>query len=790
MRERKGEKPRAFREYDRVITEIQATRGRNAEHFIKIFRHESDNVAGAALGVLLGVFEIDDQSEDSKYIVNFLFSVAKNEYFCNPRRGAMESFEAALHKINVALAEIVKHGNIDWLGKFHGTIAIIEKNSIHLSATGDGRIYLFRNGTLSHISEGLSSPDAAEHPIKTFIEISSGRLAPDDRLLFFLPQIFSLLDEETIERQAQRMDKDRFAQFLRTAMVNELDRSGAIIVDIHEPAESASAKAEAPERQRPEIKSYFSEAAFEAKHQESIAAALSEEPLNHAPGKSEYTDAKTGHIYVQGDEQSTPIETSRFAQYLEDFFHSSQAIQEKSARAMRRSFHNFFDRSRLFCIVSLEQGRRVSSGFFKKHLRFRRPETAEPLDISVPASLTPRPKQPAYSQASPSSADTLTSPLSSVASSAPRIKDSFSRFYQESGHLAQRTVPFFHSVTAHLRTALRAIFALLRAWIPRLSSQIVRSTRLALSYVNSLFRRLPLKARIAALLLCTAGALALFWITFHSDSSEPMPVSESQMNPVEEEPTASIRSGEKLASDLPAMRPLSKYADTVAATYLNDTLIIATRTTIEIPSQDISAVLPADSGAIRTITPMSDLRTLFILTENGKLLSFTPSNKAFSENVLPTNTRSIQAIGAYLTYLYALDNGQIYRFPRAPGGFGEGLAWLKPAISSDTMASLTVNDMVHIFSNGSLRQFSRGKEIRTFEMPQTAPTNLILASEPDNTRIIGVDNSAHRLIIWNTEGTLEHQYFSDQLSDIRSVSLHGQAISLSTDTEISEVTLP
>ena len=126
MRERKGEKPKAFQEYDRVITEIQATRGRNAEHFIKIFRHESDNVAGASLGVLLGVFEIDDQSEDSKYIVNFLFSVAKNEYFCNPRRGAMESFEAALHKINVALAEIVKHGNIDWLGELHGIIAIIE----------------------------------------------------------------------------------------------------------------------------------------------------------------------------------------------------------------------------------------------------------------------------------------------------------------------------------------------------------------------------------------------------------------------------------------------------------------------------------------------------------------------------------------------------------------------------------------------------------------------------------------------------------------------------------------
>ena len=79
MREQKGEKSHDFRENVRVISQIQATRGRDAEHFIKIFRHEGDNVASATFGTMLGIFEIDDSSEDSKYIVNFLFSVAKNE---------------------------------------------------------------------------------------------------------------------------------------------------------------------------------------------------------------------------------------------------------------------------------------------------------------------------------------------------------------------------------------------------------------------------------------------------------------------------------------------------------------------------------------------------------------------------------------------------------------------------------------------------------------------------------------------------------------------------------------
>ncbi|MBP5993945.1 MAG: hypothetical protein KA731_03520 [Candidatus Moranbacteria bacterium] len=794
MRERKGEKPKAFQEYDRVITEIQATRGRNAEHFIKIFRHENDNVAGASLGVLLGVFEIDDQSEDSKYIVNFLFSVAKNEYFCNPRRGAMESFEAALHKINVALAEIVKHGNIDWLGKFHGTIAIIEKNSIHLSATGDGRIYLFRNGTLSHISEGLASPDAAEHPIKTFIEISSGRLAPDDRLLFFLPQVFSLLDEETIERQAQRMDKDRFAQFLRTAMINELDRSGAIIVDITEPSESARAKAEAPERQRPEIKSYFSEAAFEAKHQESIAAALSEESPHHASGTSEYTDTKTGHIYVQGDENSTPIETSRFAEYLEDFFHSSRVIREQGTRAMRRSFRNFSDRSRLFCVASAERCRQISVGFFKKHLRSRRPGATESIATLEPVAVLQ--KQPVPQTPPHHPTDTPRLPLSSAAIPAtpgsPRIKASFSQFSQTSGRIAAKTAPLFRRALASLQTVAGMIVSWLRTWIPRLSSQIVRSIRPALSHIVRLFQRLPFKARIGVLLLSTASIATFFWIMARPDTSEPAPTSEPETNLSEVEPTASIRSTETLAADLPALRLLSEHADTIAIASLNDTLVIATRTTIEIPSLAISAVLPAESGAVRAIAPMPDLRTLFILTESGKLLSFTPSNTTFTENTLPTDTHSIQAIGAYLTYLYALDgnSGQIYRFPRAQGGFSEGLAWLKPSIAPDREATFAVNDMVSLFAHGSLRQFSRGKEVRTFEMPNVPLQTLLLASEPDNTRIVGLDNQNHRLVIWNTEGAIEQQYFSDRLADIRSLSLHGPVVSLSTDTAVFELILP
>lgn len=783
MRERKGEKPKVFREYTRVISEIRATRGRNAEHFIKIFRHESDNIAGASLGVLLGLFEIDDASEDSKYIVNFLFSVAKNEYFCNPRRGAMESFEAALHKINVALAEIVKHGNIGWLGKFHGNIAVLEKNSIHLSATGDGRIYLFRNGTLSHISEDLASPDAAEHPIKTFVEISSGRLAPNDRLLFILPKIFTLLDEDTLERQARRMDRERFTQFLKTAMVNELDQSGALIVDIEEPTDPPSIPPE-PEKQKPVIKSYFSEITFENKREESVATALSEDSSHSEMSQPDYIDSKTGHIYIQGEQGETPVEASRFAQYLEAFFHSSQQLKEHSQATARRFFQRAFDRGKLLCFVSGERLKYITLTCVKKYFRFSKKSV--PTQVASIIPITVHHTQPAAeaSSSSPVQPNIKNAPITRFS---PHIKQSFS---QVSNILTHRAAP-------SLRVALRIVGTFFHTIIRRLSFQIQHLWKVGIPRIHLFFRTLqssffslsPQRRFILLSFCCIIGGI-LTWIVFLQKSAPPSATENTP--PVITAPTPSVRDQERAALDLPPSQTSFTYPDTVAATYLNDTLVIATHTTIEIPALKISAVLPTASGIPRVITPMHDLRTLFILTDTGKLLAFTPTNRAFTENTLPSNQNSFSVLGAYLTYLYALstDGTSLLRFPRAGGGFSEGVSWLKQTLNPDSSASLAVNDMVYIFSNHTLTQFSRGKAMRAFELPAIPPDHLLLAVEPDNQLIVGLDAPNRRLIVWNSEGALVQQYFSDRLRDIQSISLHDRSISLSTDTTTFEIILP
>ena len=87
--------------------------------FIEIIIEEPENIELQNLGRLIGIFEITDDSEDSSYIVNYLVSVIKKEYFSKAKRGPIESLESALHKANLALAGLAEHENINWIGKLN-----------------------------------------------------------------------------------------------------------------------------------------------------------------------------------------------------------------------------------------------------------------------------------------------------------------------------------------------------------------------------------------------------------------------------------------------------------------------------------------------------------------------------------------------------------------------------------------------------------------------------------------------------------------------------------------------
>jgi len=293
---------------------ILVCNNRSLRPYIEIFVFEPENATQKSLGTFFGIFEISDISEDSSYIVNYLSSVIKKEYFSKPKRSPIESFEAALHKSNLALSKLAEHGNIKWLGKFNALVAIIEKNNLHIAQAGTASAFLFRSGGLTDISEGLSSDDPEPHPLKTFVNVSSGKLEVQDKLIITTESIFDIFSFEEIKKSILRFSEEKFIQFLKTALGNELEKAAVLIVDIKKKKEAPIA---APVQESEQLNAFSQEAFFRKPARNAMQSVAGEPALNNSSseitqekisreiedeinkGQEEFTDEKNGHIYIK-----------------------------------------------------------------------------------------------------------------------------------------------------------------------------------------------------------------------------------------------------------------------------------------------------------------------------------------------------------------------------------------------------------------------------------------------------------------------------------------------------------
>lgn len=286
--------------------DILVCKKNNCRPFMEIMVEEPENVSHQSLGVLIGVFQIDDRSEDSSYVVNYLISVIKKEYFSRTNRGPVENFEAALHKANLALAKLATHESIGWIGRINAVCAVIEKNNLLLSQTGNISALLLRGSTVMEITEPPEDINDS-NPLKTFQDVVSGKIENGDKLLVATKEIFDIFSLEEIKKSALKFPRENFIRFLNTALVNELEQAAALIIDIDEKVEEVI---ETPLSIDTEEVNAFSQTAFQKKpspkaekrspERQGMTTEEKQRIICELPGKNDgFIDQKTGHIYIK-----------------------------------------------------------------------------------------------------------------------------------------------------------------------------------------------------------------------------------------------------------------------------------------------------------------------------------------------------------------------------------------------------------------------------------------------------------------------------------------------------------
>jgi len=821
-----------------TVTEILVANGRSFQPFVRTFHYTGENITKSNLGSLIGVFEIDELSEDCAYIVNFLASVAKKEYFSNPRRGAIESFEAALHKINLALSELVKHGNVTWLGKLHGTLAVLEKNNIHFSVTGQAKILLLRNNTVSDISEGLASEESRLHPIKTFVEVSSGRLTLSDRVILTSPELLALFSVDDLAKNARRMDPGQFLQFLKTALINELDMSGVLLVQTDEEVTvplPKPPKKPAEEKSLERVQNIFSQAAFLPKNggvpsvQESLSLTPSQDSVQEKP-KEEYTDTKTGHIYVQGaiteDLGQQHMVLERVKLKLEEVFDTTRSALFAQKKWLRKGRKHFIIATSILNEEGRSLGKKIGRASrrlwrkyqttAKEHFSKNEPASEEITSSTVTdnvipvSSFTPPEKKSLTPTPPPESPQQESAPLPQENEEIPSfMKEKVAFFYQK--HVAPLTVSPQEKSTKPetapaLKTPAPSLFSQTLPLIKKYGNQsLVRIQNLpfqklkrgasfiSLATVVSVFRCLQNMSLydkkwfkpVFFLLLGLAVIGFLFW-KFPGTPSAPT-TAEEQASPLIQNTDAPLSSLEK------ALVLDTAPASIVASVILNDQAYAITENAILTVPGNKSFPLPESKA--KFATAMDDLRLIFVLLENGKLYAWSPIATSFAENTLTLPAgATITSIDTYLTYLYVLDSthDQVYRFPRAPGGFGAGTSWLKESVAIEPDSHLAVNESLFIALNPTTAQgFFRGRITNTLEIPDGGLSLTDFYTHPGLTSVYALDADHAQILIWNQEGKLLQKLHDEKLSAGQTLSVNEKTheVFVSTDVTLSSYKL-
>ncbi len=643
-------KKKRERDYRAKIHDIFVCSKNELAPFATVFSFSGENFEQQKLGMFFGIIKVDDRSEDSSYIVNLLTSVMKKEYFGKPFRASGESFEASLRKANLALAELVRHGATSWAGKINFVGGAVEKNNLHFSRLGNVSIFLIRGGEIAEISAELEEEKGEEsHPLKTFSNISSGKLEKGDKLIFTTHDLNDVFSQEELRQNATHFSREEFPGFLELSLRANSELSGTIVLDITE--------------------------------------------------KSELKPMIVQTDLVAGKETIKKI----------DSFVGAQEIVAKEKAQPASPDPAFWKETSTSQKIS---GIYVFSGFLKKTRDF----------------------------------------LSSLAHFARKIefRKHFSGILFWAKYSLSKMKPFFSSLFFKLKNAnWKDKKALLKIFAGAAAFAIL-SFGLVILIKNQSNQKADQET--------TAPLLA-------ESASEPQSLDDINVKNVD--------SIEEVASFPQEKIGLAFFDNAIYVISGKDRGI--TRIDPQTKAME-EAKSDFPSGSFGLLTAMPHLKALFVLTEDSKVITFTPTNKKFQENSisLPANLKA-RDIKSYLTYLYILDVGgsQIYRYPRAEGGFGEGQNWLRNTADLKNAKGIAINGNLFLAESEKITAYLQGKidPSVNFEKPNVPIAIEKIYSEPDMEFVWALDNKNRRVIRFSKDGKILNQYFHKDIIAMKDFSV-------------------
>ena len=659
--------------------------------FIEQFNYSSVSFTQKDLGSILGFFIVRDNTETSENIVNFLASEIKKKYFSPIKKNAEEKFESTLHHINRALEEIANIGNIEWLGKIDGAVCVIDATTIHFSVTGNAHILLLRDNSLMDISKGLAHEEAAEQPLKTFVDISSGELCPNDKIIITSQELLDLISLDELQKNAITFGQENFIQFIETVLTNECSLATATVIDVYE---KEKPRLQPKSLQTKEIPSNaFSADAFE-EQLEQISETIDNTELEKAKEKpSEYTDPRTGHIHIQGNNEPLPEQTiikSAQEKILESFGDIKESIAIKWHTLSKKFFslrnkENSTSTETVDTFDDIEEFDDIPDTILSDDDTFETPQTKEKL-LNFFQIILEKTKQ--LGQILHSTANNFIKKISFYYTKiAIYFKNTQTK---QSGVIENQTIS-----QKQKNSFLPSMHHIVELWY-KMNTHTKLTT-------------------IGILIFIIIVPLIFAKISQNNQKNTQKNINDTQQQIENETVEEPVVSQNPARSNIDNPTSLLTDSSPISTILVNDKLIGITKNNIVLLAngENKNFSLPADSGEIVIGTPMNDLDLVFILTTKNKLYSFSPTTKKFKEqkNIPSFDYSKIIGLNTYMTYLYTLNEETITRYARIENGFDAGKNWLKENITISKDSTMAIDDDIYITQDNKIIKLHQGKKM-------------------------------------------------------------------------------
>lgn len=156
---------------------------RDSSHFVQLKTLKSPRTEDQ----IWVAFKIEGDTKYARSTMQDMIDTLDEVFFDHLEVDVYERFEHALKEVNLTYKTLKEKRGPKSVGSVSAIIAVFSGNELHLTQSSDAEAYLIRKGKLSMISEGLSGKSD-----DLFVNIASGELLPEDKILFSTSRLLRL----------------------------------------------------------------------------------------------------------------------------------------------------------------------------------------------------------------------------------------------------------------------------------------------------------------------------------------------------------------------------------------------------------------------------------------------------------------------------------------------------------------------------------------------------------------------------------------------------------------------